>query len=100
MYFRVMETTLENLSKLELVTLLIRKEESIQQYQKEVVTYQGKVVTYQGDIAYYKARIAQLERMLYGQKRERFEGENNQPPLLLRRKQSKSKSRESNLVKR
>jgi transposase len=76
-----METALNNLSKLELISPVMSKEQVIEGYQGEIVDYKSEVADYKSDLAYYKGLVAKLQRMLFGQKRERFEGENNQLPL-------------------
>jgi transposase len=60
------DTALENLSKHELIHLLSQRDTTIRQRDEQVI--------------YLKAQVAQLQRMLFGQKRERFE---NPDQLLL-----------------
>jgi transposase len=111
-----MNTALNNLSKLELITLLMSKEQAlksqgqllddqaqvlkdqaqvlkskeeniqkqgqvIEQKQADIAYYQADIAYYQADIAYYKELVAKLQRMLFGQKRERFESESKQLSL-------------------
>lgn len=76
-YIFIMEiASLNHLSKLELISLLISKEQAIEQKDETIQDYKKQ-------IARYQELIAQLQRMLFGQKRERFEGENKQKPLPL-----------------
>lgn len=56
------DTELEKLSKQELILLLSKEKKAVQQKEEQVT--------------YLKAQVAQLQRMLFGQKRERFEPPN------------------------
>lgn len=87
-----METALEKLSKQELVNLLDKERKALSQKEKALLEqeekhgkavqeYEWAIQKHENDSAYYKAQIAQLQRMLFGQKRERFEGDNAQLPL-------------------
>jgi len=63
-----MDTALEHLSKKELIALLKRE-------QKTVETHQKAASSLQEENTYLKARVDLLERLQFGQKRERFEGD-------------------------
>ena len=116
-----METALDNLSKQELLTLVTSQLAAIQQqretidqhqsaitsyeskitsYQSDIDSYESKITSYQSDIRYYKAQIAQLQRMLFGQKRERFEGKSNQLPLPFEVAPEQEKKQEEVITKR
>jgi transposase len=90
-----METALDNLSKFELITLVMSQKQALKSQGKvlyeqaqvlkskeENIHKQGQVIEQkQADIAYYKELVSKLQRMLFGQKRERFESESKQLPL-------------------
>lgn len=76
-----MEKALNNLSRAELIMLVISKQEAIGQREETIQKQEQTIEEKERDIFYYKAQIAQFQRMLFGQKRERFEGQGNQPPL-------------------
>lgn len=63
MHAATVDTELQQLSKEELISLLVAKE---QQHQSDLEVKQQEVT-------YLQAQVAQLQRMLFGQKRERFE---------------------------
>ncbi len=72
-----MNTTLEQLSKLELIALLQEREsvhEQLQNKEKIIAQKQEK-------IDHLQLQVAQLQRMLFGQKRERFQTDSSQLPL-------------------
>jgi transposase len=99
-----MKTALENLSKLELITLIMSKEQAMESQgqvlksKEENIQKQEQVIEQkQADIAYYKAQIAQLQRMLFGQKRERFESESKQIPLPFELEEQQLKQQEEQL---
>jgi transposase len=103
----MMETALENLSKLELITLVINQEKTLKSQdqvlksQEDNIQKQEEVIEQkQADITYYKARIAQLQRMLFGQKRERFESESKQLPLPFEKEEEEVKQQEEQLSER
>jgi transposase len=101
-----MKTALKNLSKVELITLLMSNESIIEsqgevlkskqeniQTQDQVIEQKDQVIEQkdqviqkqewvieqkQADIDWYKGQIAKFQRMLFGQKRERFESNSNQ----------------------
>jgi transposase len=76
-----MDTSLAQLSKQELIALLERQNQALQLRQQEVAGYQQKVSGYEDEIAYLKAQVEQFKRMLFGQKRERFEADSAQMSL-------------------
>lgn len=53
---------------------LQRKEEDLQEKEKAVENLTKALARKENDIAYYKDQIALLQRLLYGQKREKFQG--------------------------
>ena len=69
-----MEIQLETLSKSELVTLVLNQ-------QKERLRLEKTAAEKDRELARKDALIGQLQRMLFGQKRERFEAPENQIPL-------------------
>ncbi len=71
-----MDAVLEKLSKQELILLLNEERKAVEEKVKLLASIQAK----QQEIDYLKAKVAQLQRMLFGQKRERFE---NPDQLLL-----------------
>lgn len=71
-----MDAALENLSKQELILLLNKKRKATE----EKIKLQASIQAKQEEVDYLKAKVAQLQRMLFGQKRERFE---NPDQLLL-----------------
>jgi transposase len=74
-YISIMEiASLSHLSKLELISLLISQGQAIEQKDETIQEYKKQIANYQ-------ELVAQLQRMLFGQKRERFEAENKQEPL-------------------
>jgi transposase len=90
-----MENTLEKLSKAELIALigqkdlLIKERDFAVQSREEVVRKkdeviqqkQAEIMETKAEIARKEAEIAKLRRMLFGQKRERFEASSIQLPL-------------------
>ena len=79
---------LEKLSKQQLIDLLEKekdiadeRDKAINQHEKQVADLEAKIEKHQTEATYMKAQIEQLKRMLFGQKRERFEGDNTQLPL-------------------
>lgn len=71
-----MDAALEKLSKHELILLLNAERKAAE----EKVKLQASIQAKQEEVDYLKAKVAQLQRMLFGQKRERFE---NPDQLLL-----------------
>jgi len=63
-----MDMALENRSKEQLISLLKRKDAAIESHQKISSSLQAEVL-------YLKSQIELLQRMQFGQKRERFEGD-------------------------
>jgi transposase len=130
-----MEKALDNLSKLELITLVMSKEQALKS-QEQVLKSQGQVLKNQeqllndqaqalkdqdqdlkskeeniqkqeevieqkqADIAYYKELVAKLQRMLFGQKRERFESESKQLPLPFELEEQEVKQQEEQLTEK
>jgi hypothetical protein len=81
-YISIMEiAALNNLSKSELISIVLAQGQTIGQKEQVIEGYKDKESYYQGELARYQELVAQLQRMLFGQKRERFEGENKQEPL-------------------
>jgi transposase len=104
-----MDTSLQQLSKQELIALLQQEKEAVRlqektileqvnqvtgyqsqvadyqhqltQQQDQLTGYQHQVSRYEDELAYLKARLEQYKRMLFGQKRERFEGDVSQLSL-------------------
>src|SRR5690625_2903425 len=83
---------LENLSKQQLIDLLKKKEKAIRTSEKaadrrlrkveeKMGQAEQKSLRYERKIDYLQGQIAQLQRMLFGQKRERFEGDPSQGVL-------------------
>jgi hypothetical protein len=68
MYFQSMDLALETLSKEQLITLLRKEQSAIKNHQKINFSLQE-------ENAYLKHRVELLERLQFGQKRERFEGD-------------------------
>lgn len=76
-----MTTGLENLSKQELIQAVIALQNQQQTLQEEKHTLQEEKHTLQEHKAYLEAQVNKLQRMLFGQKRERFEQQNGQLSL-------------------
>ena len=87
-----MNSPLENLSKQQLIDLLKKKEKAIRTSEKaadrrlrkveeKMGQAEQKSLRYERKIDYLQGQIAQLQRMLFGQKRERFEGDPSQGVL-------------------
>jgi hypothetical protein len=62
-----MDAALEKLSKQELIVLLNEERKA----SEEKVKLQASIQAKQEEVDYLKAKVAQLQRMLFGQKRER-----------------------------
>jgi len=77
-----MNSALENLSKTDLLILLEKEKKaarnSKQHLRRTVESYEKRLLQKTQHERYLKDQIAQLQRMLFGQKRERFEGNPNQ----------------------
>jgi transposase len=80
-YFYVMEMALEQLSKQQLINLLMKEKQAVSDAQKTILKKDDNLAKTQEEVFYLKAQIEQYKRMLFGQKRERFEGDNSQLPL-------------------
>lgn len=65
----------------DLAMLIKSQEVSIDKHKQTIQEQEQTIKQYQVDITYYKAQISQLQRILFGQKRERFETEIKQLPL-------------------
>ena len=97
-----MEKALENLTKQELIALLESEREAIFRHRKRVIILGSEraekdriiaqkleeidkkdkeIAKKHNENLYLKQQVAQLKRMLFGQKRERFEGDPNQQSL-------------------
>lgn len=72
-----MDLTLEKLSKQELIALIRKEQKAVSDSQR----LQQKTQQLQDKVIYLEAQVAQYKRMLFGQKRERFEADSNQLPL-------------------
>ena len=87
-YLQPMNQPLEQLSKQELIALLNKERaavstaENTSKNQEQLLLQKEKILLQKEDqVLYLKAQVAQLQRMLFGQKRERFEGDNAQLSL-------------------
>lgn len=76
-----MEMALEALSKEELIALLKREQKAVETHQKAASSLEAKTIKQDEEITYLKARVDLLERLQFGQKRERFEGDSAQGVL-------------------
>lgn len=94
-----MNSALENLSKQQLIDLLLKKDDLLVKKEKKATQFlrkverravksegkveqaQEKITKYERKVAYLEAQVAQLKRMYFGQKRERFEGNPDQTTL-------------------
>lgn len=81
-----METSLERLSKEQLITLLGDKERIIREKEEEAT--------------YLKALVEKFQRLAFAQKRERFEGNSNQIPLPFEASAENNRNRKWHLRKR
>jgi transposase len=70
-----MDLALETLSKEKLITLLRKEQSVLEAHQKLNSSLQAKTIKQEEEIAYLKHRVDLLERLQFGQKRERFEGD-------------------------
>lgn len=66
---------LETLSKEDLIALLRKEQKAIETHQKISSSLQAQTLKQQEEITYLKSRVDLLERLQFGQKRERFEGD-------------------------
>ncbi|MEX0686104.1 MAG: IS66 family transposase zinc-finger binding domain-containing protein, partial [Balneolales bacterium] len=73
-----MQSALKKLSKAQLIDLLEDDQKADDFFEKQQAEQEKKL---QHEIHWLKEQIAQLQRMLFGQKRERFEGDPNQRSL-------------------
>lgn len=83
---------LENLSKVELISLLCEENKAVEAHQKNLLKQEEEfriqeekllqeVTGLKEELDYLKAQLEQYKRMQFGQKRERFEGDSSQLPL-------------------
>ena len=77
---RAAVSTAENTSKKQ-GEILLQKEDQIQQLERSISRFESTISEKQDQVLYLKAQVAQLQRMLFGQKRERFEADNPQLSL-------------------
>lgn len=73
-----METDLESLSKSELIALVVNQQKTHQHLEQTAQNTERKMIR---ELARKDELIGRLQRMLFGQKRERFEPPQNQLPL-------------------
>jgi transposase len=134
-----METALNNLSKLELITLVMSKEQALKsqeqvlydqaqvlkdqereyenkereyenkereyenkerEYENKEREYEDKKREYEDKIAGYKELVAKLQRMLFGQKRERFESDSKQLSLPFEAEEQVLKEQEKEITEK
>ncbi|MEX0680602.1 MAG: IS66 family transposase zinc-finger binding domain-containing protein, partial [Balneolales bacterium] len=76
-----MENQLESLSKSELVELVLTQQKDRLRLEKTAVEKDREIARQQHQMERKDELIAQFQRMLFGQKRERFEAPENQIPL-------------------
>jgi transposase len=81
-----MNSALEQLSKQELIALLRQREVSIVQKQEK--------------IDYLQLQVVQLQRMLFGQKRERFQSDSSQLPLPFENPQEQVEKQQEDLLEK
>ena len=91
-----MDLTLEKLSKQELIALLKKEQKAVSDSQR----LQQKTEQLQDKVIYLEAQIEQYKRMLFGQKRERFEADSNQLPLPFEPLQEQIEQQEEDLVEK
>lgn len=91
-----MNTTLEKLSKQELIALVKKEQKAV----SEVQQLQQKSQQLQDKVVYLEAQVEQYKRMLFGQKRERFEADNNQLPLPFEPSEEQIKEQEEELIEK
>lgn len=92
-YFQAMNSALEQLSKEELLVLLQEKDHTIHKQETTIAQKQEKV-------DYLQAQVAQLQRMLFGQKRERFQADSSQLPLPFETPQEKEEKQQEEVVEK
>lgn len=88
-YLWAMEALLEKYSKTELIALALEQkkqasvlEKRVSDFEKKSSALEKKATNLEIEIVYLQHRIEQLNRLAFGQKRERFEKpDNNQPTL-------------------
>lgn len=95
-----MEQALEQLSKQELIALLCKQKQNAELQERVVEQQQTELVQAQDNISYLKAQIEQYKRMLFGQKRERFEKDSAQLSLPFAPNQEQALQQEEQLVQK
>jgi len=80
-----MQSALKNLSKNQLIDLIAAEQKAArnieQTLQKTISSYEQRLAQKEHTERWLNEQIAQLKRMIYGQKRERFEGDASQASL-------------------
>ena len=95
-----MGVTLEKLSKQELIVLLKKEQKTVLQAQRLQKEKEVSLSQAQDKVMYLEAQVAQYRRMLFGQKRERFEADSNQLPLPFETSQAQIEQQEEELVEK
>ena len=109
-----MDSALEQLSKQELIALLQEQKRAFQQqqallHQKDLTIHQKDLALHRQDttiaqkqekVDYLQLQVAQLQRMLFGQKRERFLSDSSQLPLPFETPQEQALQQEEKLVEK
>lgn len=91
-----MGLTLGKLSKEELIALVKKGQKAVSDSQH----LQQKTQQLQDKVVYLEAQVEQYKRMLFGQKRERFEADSNQLPLPFEPLQEQITQQEEELVEK
>ena len=91
-----MDLTLEKLSKQELIALIKKEQKAVSDPQR----LEQKNQQLQDKVIYLEAQVEQYKRMLFGQKRERFEADSNQLPLPFEPLQEQITQQEEELVEK
>ncbi|MCC4231047.1 hypothetical protein LL279_22995, partial [Zunongwangia profunda] len=76
-----MENTLENLTREQLLVLLVKQERTLQKETERREKAEKIVSIKDQKISDLEFQLAQYKRILYGQKRERFQGNKDQMSL-------------------
>lgn len=92
-----MQKPLENLSKDELLALLEKQGGSIQKQVKRFVKVERDLARAERENTDLKFQLAYYKRLVYGQKRERFEGDKNQMSLPFEMEPGKAEEQEVEL---
>lgn len=107
-----MEMVLEQLTKQELIALLEKERQSVRHHEEHldkaheiiagkegvITEKEGLIAQKEEQVAYLKAQVEQYKRMLFGQKRERFDADNNQLSLPFEITQEQEKQQEEHLT--